>query len=159
MLGRRDRRSPPASVATPFFCPSASIGGVRIFKTRSRVRYAETDASGIAYYGSYLLYFEVGRLEMFRELGLPYDRHIPIAETKVTYRAPSRFDELLEIHSYVEELRSKGFRIGCKVHRVEEDGSLALLAEGYTAMVTTDAGRKPVPLPEAFREAFEAALA
>jgi acyl-CoA thioester hydrolase len=126
------------------------------YTTRARVRYADTDTSGIVYYASYFLYFETGRVEMFRELGLPYDYHLPIVETACRYRAPARFDDLLEVHSFVEELRSKGFRIGHRVHRVKDDGALELLVEGHTSMVTVGEDRKPVPLPERFREAFAA---
>lgn len=127
---------------------------MKLFKTRTRARYADTDTSGIVYYASYFLYFETGRVEMFRELGLPYDYHLPIVETACRYRAPARFDDLLEVHSFVEEVRSKGFRIGHRVHRVSDDGSLELLVEGHTAMVTVGEDRKAVPVPEAFRAAF-----
>ncbi|RLB64170.1 MAG: acyl-CoA thioesterase [Deltaproteobacteria bacterium] len=130
---------------------------MKIFTTRVRVRYAETDAAQIVYYNSYFLYFEVGRVEMFRQLALPYDARLPIAETACRYRASARFDDLLEIHSFVAELRSKGFRIGCQVHRVNDDGQLTLLAEGHTAMVTAGDDGRPAPLPPAFRKAFEAA--
>ncbi len=130
---------------------------MKLFKTRTRVRYAETDASTIVYYGSYFVYLELGRIEMFRELALPYDRQLPIAEAGCRYIAPARFDDLLEIHSFVAELRSKGFRIGGRVHRVGEDDSLELLAEGFTAMVTVGEDRKPVALPAAFADALGAA--
>ena len=118
------------------------------------MRYAETDATGIAYYASYFLYFEVGRIEMFRELGLPYDARLPIADTACRYRASARFDEVLEVQSFVEELRSKGFRIGCQVFRVKDDGDLELLVEGHTSMVTAGDDGRPVPLPENFRTAL-----
>jgi acyl-CoA thioester hydrolase len=127
---------------------------MRVFRTRLRVRYADTDASGIVYYASYLLYFETGRVEMFRELGLPYDYHLPIVETACRYRAPARFDDLLEVHSSIEETRSKGFRVGHRVHRVGDDGALELLVEGHTSMVTVGEDRKATPLPPAFVEAF-----
>ncbi len=130
---------------------------MKVFTTRTRARYADTDTSGIVYYASYFLYFETGRVEMFRELGLPYDYRLPIVETSCRYRAPARFDDLLEIHSFVEETRSKGFRIGHKVHRVGADGTLELLVEGHTAMVTVGEDRKPVALPQQFRQAFDAA--
>lgn len=125
-------------------------------KTTTRARYAETDASGIVYYNSYLLYFEKGRVEMFRQLGLAYDWRLPIAETYCRYRSPARFDDLLEIHTFVAELRSKGFRLGCEVYKIDEAGEAepVLLAEGYTSMVTVGPDRRPVPLPEPYRRAF-----
>ena len=121
---------------------------------RARVRYAETDTTGSAYYNVYFGYLEVGRSEMFRELGLTYDRHLPIVETGCRYHASAKFDDLVEVHTFVEELRSKGFRLGGRVHRVEPDGSLTLLVEGFCSMVTVDDGNRPVPLPAAFRNAF-----
>ncbi len=125
------------------------------FVTRTRARYGETDATGIVYYASYFLYFELGRVEMFRELGLPYDRHLPIVETGCRFRASARFDDQLEIHSYVEELRSKGFRIGCQVFRLVDGGEPVLLVEGFTSMVTVDDDNQPIELPAPFRQALE----
>lgn len=126
-------------------------GVMKIFTTETRVRYAETDAAQIVYYNSFFIYFELGRIEMFRELGLPYDWRLPIAETYCRYHASAKFDDLLEIHSFIEEVRRCGFRIGCRVFRA--DGTL--LVEGYTSMVTIDEHRKPVPLPEVYRRAFD----
>ena len=129
---------------------------MRIFKTRTRVRYAETDATGIAYYGSYFVYFEVGRIEMFRTLGLPYGRHLPIRDTAARYHASAKFDELLEIQTFVAETRSKGFRLGSRIYRLEEGSEPRLLVEGHTVMVTADDDGRPVPLPAPFRKAFDA---
>ena len=128
---------------------------MRVFKTRVRVRYAETDAAGIVDDNNFFVYFELGRVEMFRELELPYDWRLPIVETACRFHASARFDDSLEIDSSVEELRSKGFRIGCKVYRLEGEERV-LLAEGHTAMVTVGEDRRPVPLPDAFRHALSA---
>ena len=126
---------------------------MKVFKTRTRVRYAETDATGIVYYANYFVFFELGRLEMFRELDLPYDRRLPIAETYCRYHASACFDDELEIHTYLEQVRSRGFRLGAKVYRVDQD-DLVLLVEGYTAMVTADDEGNPVDMPVKFRKAF-----
>jgi acyl-CoA thioester hydrolase len=129
----------------------------RIFKTHTRVRYAETDASGIVYYNNYFVYFELGRIEMFRELGLAYDWRLPIVETSCRFRASARFDDRLEIHTFVDEVRRCGFRTGCRVFRLGDDGAEPLLlAEGHTAMVTLGPDRQPAPLPGPFRAAFTA---
>ncbi len=127
-----------------------------VFCTHARVRYAETDASGIAYYGSYLLYFELGRVEMFRQLGLPYDRRLPIAETYCRYHASAVFDDLLQVETTVAQLRRCGFRLACKVFRLDGE-ERTLLAEGFTAMVTAGEDGRPTPLPEAFRAALASA--
>ena len=130
---------------------------MRIHRTRLRARYAETDATGIIYYNSYFVYFEVGRVEMFRALGLPYDWRLPIVETHCRYRASARFDDLLEVETCVEEIRTRAFRMAQRVVRLPEapeGGPGELLVEGYTVMMTQDESG-PVPVPTAFRVAFE----
>ncbi len=127
---------------------------MRTFTTRLRARYAETDATGIVYYNAYFVYLEVGRIEAFRELGLTYDRHLPIVETGCRYHASAVFDDLLEVETVVGQVRSRGFRLDGKVFRVEPDGARTLLVEGFCAMVTVDDANRPIPLPLAFRAAF-----
>lgn len=126
------------------------------FFTRIRARYCETDAAGVIYYGSFMQYFEVGKMEMFRELGLPYDREIPIVETKCRYPAPCHFDELLEIRTWFDDIGTRSFRVRSEVYRVEEDDRLVLVGEGYTAHVFVDENRRPAPLPPHFTRAFAA---
>lgn len=136
---------------------------MKTYTTRTRVRYAETDAAGIVYYNNFFVYFELGRVELFRELGLPYDWRLPIAETYCRYHASARFDDELEIRTSLKQVRSKGFRLGCEVYRLrpangDSDGvgEPELLVEGYTAMVTLDDDGATVELPPAFRAAFDA---
>jgi acyl-CoA thioester hydrolase len=125
------------------------------FTTRVRARYCETDAAGVIYYGSFMHYFEVGKMEMYRELELPYRYDIPILETRCRYPAPSYFDDLLEIRTWFDDIREKGFTIFSEVYRVEEDQSLTLVGEGYTIHVHIDDDRKPTALPKYYLEAFE----
>jgi len=130
---------------------------MRIFETCTRVRYAETDATAIVYYGNYFVYFELGRVEMFREVGLPYDRRLPIVETHCRYHASAAFDEHLRIETFVQEARRTSFRLGSRVYRLAPDDAEPplLLVEGWATMVTVDDDNRPVPLPAAFREAFD----
>ena len=123
------------------------------YTTTTRVRYAETDASGIVYYANYFVYFELGRLSMFRELGLPYDWRLPIRDTYCRYHASARFEDKLEIRTRVLEIRGKGFKLGSEVFSVG-DGEPELLVEGFTVMVTVDDDGGICPLPEAFRKAL-----
>ena len=125
-------------------------------RTQARVRYAETDTSGIVYYNNYFIYFEVGRIEMFRELGLTYDRHLPIVEAHCRFHASAKFDDLLEIQTTCEELRTRAFRLGSRVYRLG-DAAPELLAEGYVAMATVDDQGQLVPLPAPLRQALERA--
>src|SRR2546426_3322208 len=80
--------------------------------TKIRVRYKDTDCMQIVYYGNYLTYFEVGRVEFLRAQGLPMsdvDRkvHLPVVEAVVRYVRPARLDDLLEVRCWVSERRSE----------------------------------------------------
>ena len=78
----------------------------RIHTTHSlRVRYGETDPMKYVYYGNYAEYFEVARVELFRELGMSYDEienqgiWLPVSEFSIKYLRPALYDEILEIHT------------------------------------------------------------
>ena len=123
--------------------------------TRVRARYCETDAAEVIYYGSFMHYFEVGKMEMFRELGIPYRKDIPIVETFCKYPAPAHFDDLLEIRSWFDDVREKSFKIRSEVYRVEDDGSFTMVGEGYTSHVYVNPEGKPARLPDYYWKAFE----
>ncbi|PIS44167.1 MAG: acyl-CoA thioesterase, partial [Ignavibacteria bacterium CG08_land_8_20_14_0_20_37_9] len=82
-----------------------------------RVRYADTDKMQFVYNGKYLEYFEVGRTELLRSLGLPYSEveeqgyQLPVVEASVKYKSPAHYDDLLEIETMVKELPDPKFRI------------------------------------------------
>ncbi len=129
----------------------------RVFETHTRVRYAETDATGIVYYANYLVYFELGRVDMFRQVGLPYDRRLPIAESHCRYLASAAFDDPLRIETFLEEMRHRSFRLGSRIFLEPEDGARStLVAEGWVVMVTVDQDNRPISLPPSFRNAFAA---
>ena len=75
-----------------------------------RVRYGETDPMKYVYYGNYAEYFEVGRVELFRAIGMPYDDiekrgiWLPVSEYNIKYIKPAFYDELLEIHTLVKKI-------------------------------------------------------
>ena len=75
-----------------------------------RVRYGETDPMKYVYYGNYAQYFEVARVELFRQLGISYDEiekrgiFLPVSEYKIKYLKPGLYDQLLEIHTYVRKM-------------------------------------------------------
>jgi acyl-CoA thioester hydrolase len=130
---------------------------MRKFVTRTRARYCETDAAGVVYYGSFMQYFEVGKMEMYRELGLTYRYDIPILETYCRYPAPTFFDDLLEIRTWFDDIRAKGFKIRSEIYRVEVDDNLVLVGEGYTTHIYINDDRQATPLPDYYLEAFEKA--
>ncbi|MDY3343723.1 thioesterase family protein [Riemerella anatipestifer] len=75
-----------------------------------RVRYGETDPMKYVYYGNYAEYFEVARVELFRSIGIAYDEienrgiWLPVSEYHTKYLKPARYDEVLEIHTFIKKL-------------------------------------------------------
>ncbi|MAS93680.1 MAG: thioesterase [Verrucomicrobiales bacterium] len=117
-----------------------------------RVPYADTDQMGMVYYANFLIYFERSRNEALRELGLTYREMeeegiiLPVIEAHCNYRQPARYDDLLEIHGWFEQMGRTRVRACCEVRRGD-----TLLAEGYTvhACLSSETMR-PTRLPEIF---------
>ena len=115
--------------------------------TEVRVRYAETDAMGVAYHANYLVWFEVGRTALLEELGYPYAQLesdgiiLPVAECHVRYRVPARYDEVLLVRSRCTELRGVSMVLS---YRIENKATGTLLAEGWTKHAIVDRNMKPV---------------
>lgn len=128
---------------------------MKIFKTQLRVRYAETDAAEVVYYGSFFLYFEVGKIEMYREIGIPYQWDIPIVDTYCKYLAPVYFDDLLEVHTNFADIKEKSFKIESRIFKKREDGELVPVAEGYTTHVFIDQNRKAINMPDHYKKVFK----
>ena len=126
--------------------------------TTLRVRYAETDRMGVAYYGNYFTWFEVGRVELLRQMGFRYrdmeeqdNSYIVVAEARCQDRRPARFDDRLRIVTRVVESRSRSIRFAYEIYN-EETGEL--LATGETTHVVCDANGRPRALPEKYRKYF-----
>ncbi len=127
-----------------------------IGETRIRVRYAETDQMGVVYYSNYLVWFEVGRVELLRELGFEYRRMeaeddclIPVVEANCRYKSPARYDDDLTIETEVAHIKTSVLKFRYRVLR-SMDGQL--LAEGETVHVVTDSQMKKRALPEKYVE-------
>ncbi len=123
-------------------------------KTEIRVRYADTDQMQFVYNGKYLEYFEVGRTEMLREVGLPYNvletegYQLPVLEAYVKYHHPAYYDEVLVIESCLKEEPTLKIHIDYKVKKKD---SGELVAEGYTVHVfIKKENKKAVRPPEVF---------
>jgi acyl-CoA thioester hydrolase len=105
-------------------------------QTPIRVRYAETDQMGIVYHSNYLIWFEVGRTELFRELGLPYTAFeeqglaLAVVEASCRYRRPARYDDNLIIETRVEKFSSRKVIFTYQVFRDK-----TLLTEGETVHI------------------------
>jgi acyl-CoA thioester hydrolase len=131
-------------------------------ETRVRVRYAETDQMGVVYHANYLIWFEVGRVEFIRQLGLDYksmEREegcgIAVVDAHVRYRLPARYDDELIVRTQLEAARGAVIRFGYKIVRAA-DG--VLLCEGETVHVVVGADMKKRALPQKYAERFAAHL-
>jgi len=123
--------------------------------TTVRVRYAETDQLGIVYHSNYLVWFEVGRVELIRSLGVSYkqmetddDCHIVVAEAACRYHHPAHYDEVLRIRTHIAESRKRVIKFRYEVFD-EPDGRL--LASGETTHVICGRDGKAKSLPEKLR--------
>jgi acyl-CoA thioester hydrolase len=130
------------------------------FSTDVRVRFADTDAQGIAHNASYLVWFEVARVEYLRAHAGGYQAlrdlgiEALVLESFCRYVVPARFDELLRVDARVVALRGARFRFEYAI--VREDGTL--MAEGWTAHACVDAGTfKPTRVPEWLADAIASA--
>jgi acyl-CoA thioester hydrolase len=131
-------------------------------ETRLRVRYAETDQMGVVYHSNHFIWFEVGRVELLRQLGFSYrdmesrdNRFIAVAEAKCRYRSPVRYDEEVLVRTELLNVRDSVVHFGYELRRAE-DGTL--LAEGETTHIVTDADMKIAALPEKYLKVFRAAV-
>jgi acyl-CoA thioester hydrolase len=125
----------------------------------TRVRYAETDQMGVVYHGNYFTWFEIGRVELCRELGFEYkqmeiedDSFIVVAEARCRYKRPARFDDVLAIRTRVTQCQKRTLRFG---YEIVNQASGELLATGETLHVICDSRGRPKSLPEKYRQFFQ----
>ena len=103
--------------------------------TTTRVRYGETDKMGVAYYGRYMDWFEMGRTEYCRMSGKDFSEWekegilLPVVEAHCRYKSSLFYDDEIEIEAYIKELKTVSVIFGCRIFR--KDGH-KLAAEGYT---------------------------
>ena len=124
--------------------------------TTVRVRYAETDQMGVVYHSNYLIWFEVGRVELMRALGFEYkkmetedDCHIVVADVHCRYEHPARYDEVLRVRTRVAEWRNRIVKFSYEIFR-ELDNEL--LATGDTTHVICGSNGRPKSLPPKYRD-------
>ena len=124
--------------------------------TEHRVIYADTDAGGVVYYANYLRWFEAGRRELFRSLGIDLKHFhsqnvlVPVVEAHCNYFKPAMYDDAVIVETAISEINEKSVKFENKVSRKEDN---ELLAKGYTINVFTDAKKmKSIPIPEDIRK-------
>jgi acyl-CoA thioester hydrolase len=137
-------------------------GSTVVSEARVRVRYAETDQMGVVYHANYLVWFEIGRVEFIRKLGMDYksmEREdgigIAVVDVSARYRAPARYDDELVIQTRLLAARGSVIRFGYRVVRVADD---LLLCEGETVHVVVGKDMKRHPLPDKYAKRFSDVL-
>lgn len=127
-------------------------------EARFRVRYAETDQMGVVYYANYLVWMELGRVELCRALGVRYrDMEaedgvlLAVVESNCRYLCPARYDEQVVVTCRIEHASPRGVRFGYTISNWE---SGRVLAKGYTKHIFCGRDMKPSRLPLKYYQTF-----
>jgi acyl-CoA thioester hydrolase len=127
-------------------------------ETRLRVRYAETDNMGVVYHSNFAIWFEVGRVELMRQLGLEYrtmekedNCHIPVVDLRVRYKAPALYDDEIVVRTRIANARHSLLHFSYEVFRAVDE---TLLATGETMHIIVDDNFQRRSLPEKYMKVF-----
>ncbi len=128
----------------------------KIVETTFRVRYAETDASGVVYHANYIIWFEHGRGDFFWQQGRDYHRDVearglnwPVTELSARYLAPARYGDLVAVRTWLGEIQSRAFVIQYEVLNAE---TRQVLCTGWTKHLNVGTDWRPRVLPEDLRD-------
>jgi len=116
-----------------------------------RVRYAETDQMGVVYHGNYAQYFEMGRVEWLRDLGVRYSDMeksgimLPVVSLTMNYKKPARYDDLLRVRTIMKKLTSVKIEFDYEIYN--ESDELLTTGNSILVFVNMETGR-PVPPPD-----------
>jgi acyl-CoA thioester hydrolase len=128
------------------------------FSAHAQVWFSDTDAQGVVYYGRYLPYTDHASLEYHRHLGLllrePSDPEFVMRAMSITYEAPARFDDLLEVFIRTTRIGRTSVTTECAAYRVGDDRLMCTVTQ--TLVLVDRASRRPVPVPPAYRAAIAA---
>ena len=130
-------------------------------KTRVRVRYADTDRMGVVYYANYLVWCEVGRVELLRALGRSYAAlesdgvGLAVSEASVRYVSPARFDDRIRVETTLTSVRSRAITFDYLISHAD---SGQRLVTAHTALVSIDPDGRLVAIPPEFRDTLRAVL-
>ena len=127
-------------------------------ETRLRVRYAETDQMGVVYYSNYLVWMEVGRVELCKACGFNYRDmesedgiYLAVAEANCRYRSPARFDDEVVVKTWIEQAATRMVTFAYEM-RIAETGRQ--LATGYTRHIFVSRQMRPTHLPKKYHAMF-----
>ena len=128
--------------------------------TSYRVIYGDTDQMGVVYYANYLRWFERGRSELLRQIGLPYATiveqgcHFPVTEVVCRYFEPARYDEVVAIETLLAELGRASLTFN---YRLSRENDNCLLATGSTKHACIDHTGRITRIPKGLQDAVHAA--
>ena len=129
------------------------------YEVKLRVRYAETDKMGVVYHSNFLVWMEIGRVELMRSLGFDYkqmelqdDCHLPVVDVRCRYKSPAYYDEEIVVRTELLNLRGSLIHFGYEILR-ERDR--CILAEGETTHLVVNSKMEKRTLPERYRVALE----
>ena len=131
------------------------------FETKIRVRYGETDQMSFVYYGVYAQYYEVGRMELLRSLGLTYKEleemgfALPVVNLNINYKKPAYYDDELTIRTTIKELPSAKITFYYEI--LNTNNELLNIGEVVLVFVNKETG-KPCLAPEVIMEKFKEKL-
>ncbi len=124
------------------------------YETRVRVRYAETDQMGVVYHSNHFIWFEVGRVELLRQLGFSYKEmereaecHIAVVEARCRYKAPAMYDDEVIVRTSVQHVRDTMIHFRYELRRAEDN---EFLGEGETLHIVVDRQKKITRIPEKY---------
>jgi acyl-CoA thioester hydrolase len=157
-----DGHSGKARAASP---PRRRVGALKEkppfkFSAQTRVAFSDTDAQGIVYYGRYLPYFDLARVEYHRNLGLlgmdigAEGQEFVMRAVNVEYHAPAVFDDLIEVYVRMSKIGRTSATYELAAYR-EQDDVLMVTATQTLVLVDLDE-RKAAPIPESYKEAIRA---
>jgi acyl-CoA thioester hydrolase len=145
--------------------PNSTPGVIRhptVNETRIRVRYAETDQMGVVYHANHFIWFEVGRVELLRQLGFSYkdmeredECFIAVVDARCRYKAPVHYDDEVVVRTHLKNVRDKVIRFGYELRHADTG---RLLAEGETTHIVAGSKMEPRALPAKYFKVFRAAL-
>jgi acyl-CoA thioester hydrolase len=137
------------------------VSGI-VGEARLRVRYAETDQMGVVYHSNYIIWFEVGRVELLRQLGFTYKEmerqdncHIAVVDVKCRFKSPALYDDEVLIRTHLKNVRDSLIHFGYEVLRASDR---TLLAEGETTHIVVGDDFQRRPLPEKYLAPFKEAV-
>jgi acyl-CoA thioester hydrolase len=129
-----------------------------VHSSHLRIRYSETDQMGYCYYGNYAQFFEIGRVETLRAIGVSYKEleergiMLPVVEFNVKYIKPALYDDLIEIRTYLKKVPGVKIEFDYEIFNEQQK----LLTKGYTSLVfISSETMKPIQAPKELIEKIE----